>query len=37
MYVKTQITITKSNGKAKKKLSKWTEAGSVNIINTGNI
>ena len=35
MYVKTQETITKPNGKQKKKTSKWTEAGNLTVNNTG--
>ena len=35
MFVKTQYTITKSNGKTKNKLSKWTSAGSITVSNTG--
>ncbi len=35
MYVKTQTTITKANGKTKKKLSKWTSAGTITVNNTG--
>ena len=35
MYVKTQIIVIKSNGKTKKKLSKWTEAGLLKVVNNG--
>ena len=35
MFVKTQYTVTKSNGKTKNKLSKWTSAGSITVSNTG--
>ena len=35
MYVKYPVIITKSNGKQKKKLSKWTEAAKVTVDNTG--
>ncbi len=35
MFVKTQETITKPNGKQKKKLSKWTPAGELTVNNTG--
>ena len=35
MFVKTQTVITKPNGKQKKKLSKWTSAGTLTVNNIG--